>query len=482
MFESITESLSRAFDRIRGKGRLTEANIQEALREVRIALLEADVNHRVVREFVQSVRDKAVGEEVVRSVRPGEMVVKIVHDELVRLLGGEHADLNLDGAPPNVVVLCGLQGSGKTTTAGKLAVRLQAQNRRPLLVAADVQRPAAVEQLQVLGREVDAPVYAEKNGDPVTICRRALEVADLHGADTVLLDTAGRLHVDEALMEELQEVVRTTDPAEVLLVLDAMTGQDAVQSAETFQSRLPLTGAVLTKMEGDARGGAALSLRAVTGVPIKFVGVGERLDALEEFHPERMAGRILGMGDVVSLVEKAQAGVDEEEQERLQERLLKDGFTLEDFQKQLAQLRQMGPIKDLLGMIPGLGGGLRDVDLEESDLKRVEAVIQSMTPQERTEPEIIDFSRRERIARGAGSEPADVSRLLKQFRNMRKMMGRMRKRGLLGSLTGGGAPPAEALAGAGPAAPWSRGSTKAQQRGDKKARRKKERRRRKRRR
>jgi signal recognition particle subunit SRP54 len=375
---------------------------------------------------------------VIKSVRPGEMVVKIVHDELVKLLGGEAEGLTLAASGPTVIMLCGLQGSGKTTTVGKLATRLQEEGRSPLLVAADVQRPAAIEQLRVLGGQVGAPVYAEEGGDPVRICTQALQVADLHNADTILLDTAGRLHVDEALMLELEGIVRGAAPHEILLVLDAMTGQDAVTSAEEFARRLALTGAVLTNLDGDARGGAALSLREVTGVPIKYVGVGEKLDALEAFHPDRLAGRILGMGDVVSLVEKAQATVDAEEQEKMQERLLKNTFTLEDFQKQLAQLRKMGSIRDLLGMVPGLGRQLQGVDVDEAEFKRIEAIIQSMTKDERNDPEIVDGSRRARIARGCGVETSDVSQLLKQFRQMKKLFGRMGKSGMLGSLLGGG--------------------------------------------
>ncbi|MFH0910024.1 MAG: signal recognition particle protein [Planctomycetota bacterium] len=462
MFETITESLNRVFSRLRGRGRLSEARIEEAMREIRIALLEADVAHGVARDFLARVSEKAVGEAVVKSVRPGEMVVKLVHDELVSLLGGEAAELVFATEGPSVMMLCGLQGSGKTTTVGKLATRLLAEGHRPLLVAADVQRPAAIEQLRILGAEVGAPVYAEEAGDPVAISSRALEVAALRQADTVLLDTAGRLHVDEPLMLELEAIVRATAPVEVLLVLDAMTGQDAVHSAETFARRLPLTGAILTKMEGDARGGAALSLRAATGVPIKFVGVGEKLDALEPFHPERVAGRILGMGDIVSFVEKAQEAVDEEEQSRLQQRLLRNEFTLEDFQKQLAQLRKMGPIKDLLGMIPGLGAQFRGADVDEGELQRVDALLSSMTRDERAQPERIDVSRRERIARGSGTSAVEVSRLLKQFRTMKKMMGKLRRRGLLGGLLGGSLPSFETLSPGG-APPWGHVGTKAQQ-------------------
>jgi signal recognition particle subunit SRP54 len=438
MFESISDSFGSVFDRLRGKRRLSEDAIREAMREIRVALLEADVASEVVRSFVKSVTEKSVDAEVVKSVQPGEMVVKIVHDELVELLGGEAVPLQLEPKGPTVMMLCGLQGAGKTTTIGKLARTLQEEGHKVLLVGADVQRPAAIEQLKVLGEQIGAPVYAEAGGDPVEVCTRSTSVAELHGADVILLDTAGRLHVDEPLMQELESIVRATGPREVLLVLDAMTGQDAVASAEAFSRRLPLSGAILTKLDGDARGGAALSLRQVAGVPIKFVGVGEKLDALEEFHPDRMAGRILGMGDVVSLVEKAQREVDEEEQKAMQEKLLKNSFTLEDFQKQLAQIRRMGSIKDLLGLIPGLGRQVRQIDVDESEFQRIEAVIQSMTRQERSEPEIIDTSRRERIASGSGTSPADVGQLLKQFREMKKMIGKMGRRGMLGNLLGGG--------------------------------------------
>jgi len=450
MFESLSDNLGAVFDRIRGRGRLSEDNIREAMREVRVALLEADVSHRVVRDFIARVSEQAVGEQVTKSVRPGEMVIKIVHDELVALLGGERVELAFAAGRPTVVMFCGLQGSGKTTTVGKLALRLQGEGHRPLLVAADVQRPAAIHQLRVLGEQIGAPVYAEEGGDPVAICSRAPEVAKLHDADVIILDTAGRLHVDEPLMEELDGIVRGTEPDEVILVLDAMVGQDAVTSAQEFAERMPLTGAILTKLDGDARGGAALSLREVTGVPIKFVGVGEKMDAIEPFHPDRMAGRILGMGDVVSLVEKAQATVDAEEQEEMQEKLLKNAFTLEDFKKQLAQIRSMGSIKDLLGMIPGLGKQLKGIDVDDAEFKRIEAIIESMTPGERETPEIVDYSRRERIARGSGVELTDVAQLLKQFREMKKMIGQMGKTGMLrGLLGGGGAMPEMPLPGGG---------------------------------
>lgn len=440
MFDSISDRLGNVFDKLRGKVRLSEEHIQEALRDVRMALLEADVSLSVVREFTSRVREAALGESVLSSVRPGELIVKIVNDELVALLGGDNAPLQFLPEGLTTIMLCGLQGSGKTTTVGKLATRLQTIGRKPLLVAADVQRPAAIEQLKTLGAQIGVPVYAEVAGDPVAICSRAQGVAELHQADTILLDTAGRLHVDDDLMQELERIVAGSKPTEILLVLDAMTGQDAVHSAEEFARRLPLTGAILTKLDGDARGGAALSLREITGVPIKFCGVGEKLDALEEFFPERMAGRILGMGDVVSLVEKAQANVSAEEQAAMQEKLLENTFTLTDFQKQLAQIRKMGSIKDLLGMLPGVGRAIKGIDIDDREFFRIEAIIQSMTPRERENPELIDISRRERIGRGSGTGVTEVNNLLKQFREMKKTIGSMKKSGLLGSLLGGGLP------------------------------------------
>ena len=440
MFDSISDRLGRVFDTLRGKVRVSEEHIEEAVRDVRMALLEADVSLPVVREFTERVKTAALGAEVLQSVRPSELIVKIVNDELIKLLGTDAAEIGFVPGGITTIMFCGLQGSGKTTTVGKLASRLKGQGRKPLLVAADVQRPAAIEQLKTLGGQLSVPVYAEAGGDPVTICERAREIAGIHGADTILLDTAGRLHVDEALMVELERIVTGTKPNEVLLVLDAMTGQDAVHSAEEFARRLPLTGAILTKLDGDARGGAALSLRQITGVPIKFCGMGEKLDALEEFHPDRMAGRILGMGDVVSLVEKAQAHVSAEEQAAMQEKLLENSFTLTDFQKQLAQIRKMGPIKDLLGMLPGIGRVVKDIDIDEHEFVRIEAIIQSMTPKERDNPEIIEMSRRDRIAKGSGTDIADVNNVLKQFREMKKMIGGMKRSGLLAGMLGGKMP------------------------------------------
>ncbi len=435
MFESITDSLNNVFRTISGKAKISEANIQDAVREVRVALLEADVNIGVARDFVSRVREQALGEKVMAAVDPGQQFVKVVHDELVRLLGGQREEIKWQWGEPTIVMLCGLQGCGKTSTVGKLARKWKADGRSPLLVAADVQRPAAIEQLKILGEQVGVPVHAEHGGDPVRICAQALELAKLHQADTLIFDTAGRLHVDEALMMELEKIVRQTAPHEILFVCDAMIGQSAVDTAAEFAKRLPLTGAIMTKLDSDARGGSALSLREVTGVPIKYVTVGEKLENLEEFHPDRMAGRILGMGDVVSLVEKAQAVVDEKEAVKMHQKLMENTFTLEDFQKQMAQVRKLGGIKDILGMLPGIGQQLKHMDIDEGEFKRLEAIIQSMTPDERNNPEILGNSRRNRIARGSGSSLRDVSDLLKQFGEMKKIVGKMGKRGMLG---GGG--------------------------------------------
>ncbi len=466
MFESIQDKLNGVFRSLTGKAKISEDNVAEAVREVRVALLDADVNIDVARAFVGRVKEQALGEKVLAAVDPSEQFVKIIHDELVALLGGEHEEIQWRRGEPTVLMLCGLQGAGKTTTAGKLALKFKQQKRQPLLVAADVQRPAAIEQLRVLGGQIDVPVHAQEGGDPVAICRQALEIAKVQGADTVILDTAGRLHVDEALMHELEQIAAGTNPAEILFICDAMIGQSAVETAAEFKKRLPLSGAVMTKLDSDARGGAALSLREVTGVPLKYVTVGEKLDAIEEFHPERMAGRILGMGDVVSLVEKAQSVVDEKDAEAMRRKLEQNAFTLDDFQKQLAQLRKMGSMKDLLGLIPGLGGALRNIDIDEREFKQIEVLIQSMTPEERKHPELIEqnVGRQRRISRGAGRIDANGGKpllrplrdLLKQFTQMRKMIGGMSKAGMfsggmealqglgdMGSMLGGGADPAQ---------------------------------------
>jgi signal recognition particle subunit SRP54 len=425
MFEVLTQRLEGIFDRLRGAGRLTEENVQEALREVRVALLEADVNFRVAKSFVERVRERAVGQDVLKSLTPGQQVVKVVHGELVTLLGESTHRLAMAPRPPTVVMLIGLQGSGKTTSVAKLGRHFQREGFRPLLVAADVYRPAAIDQLKVLGAELGLPVHGAEGRRPVELCREAVELAATQGLNPVLLDTAGRLHIDEAMVEELKVLRRTVTPHHVLLVVDAMTGQDAVTMAERFNGQVGYDGVILTKLDGDARGGAALSIRAVTGKPIVFVGVGERVDALEPFHPDRMASRILGMGDVLSLVEKAQATVDAVRAEELAKKLREDSFTLEDFAEQLRQLRKMGPLDQLMDMVPFLKGAkleAGELDAEGRQLKRFEAIIGSMTPEERQTPVIINGERRQRIARGSGTSVQDVNRLLKQYAQLRKMM------------------------------------------------------------
>jgi signal recognition particle subunit SRP54 len=425
MFEALTQRLDAIFERLRGAGRLTEDNIQEALREVRVALLEADVNFRVVRSFVERVRERAIGAEVLKSLTPGQQVVKIVHGELVELLGGAAHRLAMAPRPPTVIMVLGLQGSGKTTTVAKLGRHFQREGFRPLLVAADIYRPAAIEQLRVLGRQLDLPVHGAEGRPPLDIAREAVEQAAANGWNPVLLDTAGRLHIDPTMVEELKELRREVRPHHVLLVVDAMTGQDAVTMAQSFQQEVGYDGVILTKLDGDARGGAALSIRSVTGRPIVFCGVGERVDALEAFHPERMASRILGMGDVLSLVEKAQATVDAAKAQELAQKLREDTFTLADFADQLRQLRKMGPLEQLLDMVPFLKGAKvdrDDLDAESRDLGRFEAIIGSMTPEERRTPAIINGERRARIARGSGTSVQDVNRLLKQYAQLRKMM------------------------------------------------------------
>ena len=420
MFETISEKLGGVFKRLRGKAILNAKNISEAMGEVRLALLEADVNYRVVKDFVDSVTKKAIGEEVLRSVSPAQQVVKIVYDELVRLMGPVEPGVPHPDAP-TVIMLAGLQGSGKTTTAAKLASYLLHKGRQSVLVAADVQRPAAIEQLKILGQQLGVEVFS-REGNPPDICVKAIERARLVGTSDVILDTAGRLHIDQEMMKEVKEIARRTSPHQIYLVCDAMTGQDAVTSAKAFDEELALDGVILTKLDGDARGGAALSVKAVTGKPIKFVGVGEKLDKLEEFHPDRMANRILGMGDVVTLVEKAQETIDAEEAAKMQAKLLKAEFTFEDFLKQLGAMRKMGSLKDILSMIPGLGSQMGALDVSDDEITRVEAIIQSMTAAERRRPDIIDGSRRARIARGSGTAQEDVSGLLKQFRQMRDLM------------------------------------------------------------
>jgi signal recognition particle subunit SRP54 len=435
MFDSLTERLNSVFKKLRGHGKLTEQNISDALKEVRLALLEADVNFKVVKDFIERIRIRAVGQEVLGSLTPGQQVVKIVHEELVSLMGGSNTGLNLSYKPPIPVMLVGLQGSGKTTTAAKLGKFLKDKGRKPYLVPADVRRPAAIEQLKKLGEQLSIPVYpSDPQESPVTICRKAIQWADGESGDVVLIDTAGRLHIDEDLMKELEQIKREVTPREILLVADAMTGQDAVQVAKKFNETLDLQGVILTKLDGDARGGAALSIKAVTGKPIKFMGVGEKLDALELFHPDRMASRILGMGDVLSLIEKAQETIDEKKAQELQKKLLKDSFTLEDFGEQLKQIKKMGSIDQILSMIPGMGKLKlpKDFQASEKELGRVEAIINSMTREERRHPDILNGSRRLRIAKGSGTTVQDVNQLLKQYLQTKKMLRTFRKGGMKG--------------------------------------------------
>jgi signal recognition particle subunit SRP54 len=437
MFQALSDRLNGIFKKLRGYGRLTEENIAEALREVRLALLEADVNFKVVRSFLERVRERAIGREVLESLTPGQQVVKVVHEELTALMGGAASHLRSAGQPPTVIMLVGLQGSGKTTTAGKLARLLREQGRRPLLVAADLQRPAAQEQLATLGRTLGVEVYQAAGAtSAVAVCREAVSQARSRLLDPVILDTAGRLHIDEPLMQELGAIKAEVRPTEILMVLDAMTGQDAVNSATAFHQVLQLTGTILTKLDGDTRGGAALSIRSVTGTPIKMIGIGEKLEALEVFHPDRMASRILGMGDVLGLVERAEKTFDAKQAATLQKKLKAQTLTLVDFRDQLRQVRGMGPLEQLVGMIPGLSRvkGLPDATAQEKELKRVEAIIDSMTPGERQRPEIVNGSRRKRIAAGSGTSVADVNRLLKQFADMQKMMRQLVQAGKSGRL------------------------------------------------
>ncbi|MDR4509427.1 MAG: signal recognition particle protein [Candidatus Brocadiaceae bacterium] len=422
MFESISDSLVGVLDKFRGKGRLSEANIKDGLHAVRLALLEADVNYKVVKDFIRQVTARAVGEEVIKSVAPGQQVIKIVHSELIALMGESDTAIPFKDGEPTVIMLVGLQGSGKTTTVGKLAMLLQSKGKKPLLVAADVQRPAAIDQLKILGKQLNVPVYFEQHSQPLKICKNALKYASENENDVVVFDTAGRLHIDSDLMSELKEIKEKTAPDQVYFVCDSMTGQDAVNSAKEFDAQLGFDGVILSKLDGDTRGGAALSIRAVTGKPIKFVGIGEKLDRLEEFHPDRMASRILGMGDVVSFVERAQQAVDLEEAQKLTKKIQDDSLSLEDFLSQLQQIKKMGPIKEVLGMIPGMGSKMDGLNVDEKQLERVEAIIKSMTTGERLKPEIINGSRRHRVAAGSGTTIQDVNQLLKQFKSMKKLM------------------------------------------------------------
>ena len=435
MFEQLSDKLNTTFERLRGRPRVSESDLEEALRDVRVALLEADVNFKVVRQLVATVRERALGEKVLESITGAQQVVKIVHDALVEMLGGEAVPLVRAERPPTVLLLVGLQGSGKTTTAAKLANVLRKQGRRPVLVAADVHRPAAIEQLRTLGKQLGIPVIAVAAGRVSEDVAAAVATAQRDNLDTVIVDSAGRLHIDDEMMREVESVVTTAKPHEVLLVVDAMTGQDAVEAATAFKARLPVSGLVLTKVDSDARGGASLSIRAATGVPVKFLGVGEKLDALEVFHPDRLAQRILGMGDILTLVERAQETVDRKTAEEQAKKIMEARFTFEDFYAQLQQLKKMGPLGDLLKMIPGMGGLAKQIPEgpeAERELKRIEAIISSMTKAERAEPTLINGSRRKRIAAGSGTKVSDVNSLLKQFAEMQKVMKQM------GSLAKGG--------------------------------------------
>lgn len=438
-FEGLSDRLQEVFKKLRGKGKISEEDVKLAMREVRLALLEADVNYKVVKSFVATVSERAIGQEVLQSVTPGQQVVKIVHDELVRLMGETENKLIMAPKPPTIFMVAGLQGAGKTTTAAKLAKSLIKQGRRPLLVACDVYRPAAIKQLQVLGEQVGVPVFSMGQADPVTIAPQSLDFARENNRDVVILDTAGRLHVNEELMDELKKIKERVNPQEILLVVDAMTGQDAVNVAEAFNNDIGLTGVILTKLDGDTRGGAALSVKAVTGCPIKMVGMGERLDALESFHPERMVSRLLGMGDILTLVEKAQSNFDQEQAREMERKIRQQEFTLDDFLQQMQQVKSMGPLEDLLKMIPGMGKQMKGMENEigEKEIARLEAIIKSMTSEERRNPGIMNGSRKKRVARGSGTKVQEVNRLLKQFEDARKLMkqltemgGKRGKRGL----------------------------------------------------
>ncbi|HBG40819.1 signal recognition particle protein [Limibacterium fermenti] len=423
MFENLSDRLERSFKILKGEGKITEINVAETLKEVRRALLDADVNYKTAKEFTETVKQKALGQNVLTAVKPQQLMVKIVHDELATLMGGTATDINIKGNPA-VILMSGLQGSGKTTFSGKLANMLKTKRgKNPLLVAGDVYRPAAIEQLKILGEQIGVSVYSEEeNKNPVKIAQNALQYARQHGKDLVIIDTAGRLAIDEAMMNEISAIKKAVDPEEILFVVDAMTGQDAVNTAKEFNDRLNFDGVVLTKLDGDTRGGAALSIRSVVDKPIKFVGTGEKLDAVDVFHPERMADRILGMGDIVSLVEKAQEQYDEEEARKLQKKIAKNQFDFNDFIGQIQQIKKMGNLKDLASMIPGVGKQIKDLDIDDDAFKGIEAIIRSMTPSERTNPEILNGSRRSRIAAGSGTSVSEVNKLLKQFDEMRKMM------------------------------------------------------------
>ena len=433
MFENLNDRLNNIFKKLKGHGKLTEKNIEEGLKEVRMALLEADVHYKVVKTFIAGVKDRALGQEVMDSLTPGQQVIKIVNEELTTLMGKENEDLSLTGPTPIPIMLIGLQGSGKTTSAGKLAKMIRAKGRTPYLVPADVYRPAAIDQLQKIGNELSIKVFPSRpKMDPVDICKQARDRASQENCDTLIIDTAGRLHLDDTLMDELKRIKKAISPSDILLVADAMTGQDAVNIAKSFNNALDLGGILLTKMDGDARGGAALSIKSITGKPIKYLGIGEKLGDIEAFHPERMASRILGMGDVLTLIEKAQDAVDETKARELEEKLRKSQFTLEDFRDQMVQIRKMGSLSDIIGMIPGLGNlkQMKNMQVDDYELVRIEAIINSMTRQERFQPNIINGSRRKRIARGSGTTVQDVNRLLKNYGQVMKMVKKFNKGGM----------------------------------------------------
>ncbi|MBQ5501364.1 MAG: signal recognition particle protein [Selenomonas sp.] len=433
IFESLSDRLQETFKKLRGHGKLTEDDVNEAMREVRMALLEADVNFKVVKNFIKTVKERAIGQDILETLTPAQVVIKIVDEELTNLMGGTQSRINISPNPPTIIMMAGLQGAGKTTSAGKLGLSLKKQGKRPLLVACDIYRPAAIKQLQVVGKQLDIPVFSMEQGtDAVTIAKSSIAYSQSHANDVIIIDTAGRLQIDEALMQELRDIKAEVKPHEILLVVDAMTGQESVNVAHTFNDSLGLDGVIMTKLDGDARGGAALSVKAVTGVPIKFVGMGEKLEALQPFHPDRMASRILGMGDVLSLVEKAQQTFDMEEARKMEKKLRKDEFTLDDFLSQMQQVKKLGSLENILGMIPGMGGIKKqlegqDIDLDGKEMRQIEAIIKSMTPKERADIGIINGSRRKRIAMGSGTKVQDVNKLLKQFGEMKKMMKKMKK-------------------------------------------------------
>lgn len=424
-FEKLSEKFAAAFRKLRSKGKLSETDVKEAMREVKLALLEADVNFKVVKDFIAKVTERSIGADVLSSLTPAQQVIKIVNEELCSLMGSEQSRIEFPSKPPCIIMMCGLQGSGKTTHSAKIANYFQNQGRRPLLVACDVYRPAAIDQLQVLGKQIGVTVFEQGKGNPVKIAKQSLKYAKDYGHDLVILDTAGRLHVDEELMEELENIKKAVSPNEILLVVDAMTGQDAVNVAESFHEKLSIDGVVLTKLDGDTRGGAALSVLAVTGRPVKFAGIGEKVEDLEPFYPDRMASRILGMGDMLTLIEKAEISLDEQEADRLAKKIKKNQFDMNDLLSQLQQLRSMGSMKDILGMIPGISSKIKDKEIDESRLVKIEAIIQSMTKKEREKPSIISPPRKRRIAAGSGTTVPDVNQLLKQFESMRKMMKQM---------------------------------------------------------